>query len=78
MGTLTIRNLPDDLVGRIKAAAKRNGHSMEQEVREALAARYSSRDAIVERMRERAERMPPIAAGEIDRWIEVGREGESA
>ena len=36
MPTLTIRNVPVKTVRALKALAKRNGHSMEQELREML------------------------------------------
>ena len=36
MGTITIRNLDDDLIGRIKAKAKSAGRSMESELRRQL------------------------------------------
>ena len=49
MATLTIRNLPADLVACIKAAARGNGRSMEQEVRDVLTARYAPRAAILAR-----------------------------
>jgi plasmid stability protein len=43
MATLTIRNLRDEVVKRLKEAAKRKGKPMEQEVRELLESRYKSR-----------------------------------
>lgn len=73
MATITIRNLPDDLVKRIKAAAARNGSSMEQEVRELLRQHYPSRSEIWARVRERSAQFPPTTAEEIDAWIESGR-----
>jgi plasmid stability protein len=36
MPTLTIRNVPVKIVRALKSLAKRNGHSMEQELREML------------------------------------------
>ena len=36
MGTITIRNLDDELIGRIKAKAKSAGRSMESELRRQL------------------------------------------
>jgi hypothetical protein len=38
MASITIRNLPSDIVGRLKALAAGNGRSMEQETREMPAA----------------------------------------
>ena len=36
MATLTIRNVPENVVELLKVRAKNNGHSMEQEVRELI------------------------------------------
>jgi len=36
MGSLSVRNLDDELIGRLKRRAARHGHSTEAEVREIL------------------------------------------
>jgi plasmid stability protein len=58
MATLTIRNLEDDVVGALKARAKRNHRSLEAEVRELL------RDAAVggspESLRDLADRIAAL------------------
>ena len=38
MGTITVRNLDEDLKRRLRIRAAQNGHSMEQEVRDILKA----------------------------------------
>lgn len=43
MAAITIRNLPDEVVEALKARAKRNGRSMEADVREVLS-RLATRD----------------------------------
>ena len=73
MATITVRNLPDEVVDRIKAAARNHGHSMEQEVRDILEDRFTSRDAVFERIERRWERLPSATKDEIDHWIEEGR-----
>lgn len=73
MATLTIRKLPKDVVERLKAAASRNKRSMEQEVRELLAQRYTPREVILQRIRKRTENFPAATAREIRKWIETGR-----
>ncbi|HHM04815.1 MAG TPA: hypothetical protein ENJ19_03620 [Gammaproteobacteria bacterium] len=73
MATVTIRNLPDDLVERIKLSARSHGCSMEQEVRLLLQARYAERSEIAKRARERWERLPKTSAAEVRRWRETGR-----
>ena len=39
MATITIRNVPDQLVDRIKRLAEQKGVSMEQEIRDLLQSR---------------------------------------
>jgi antitoxin FitA len=73
MATLTIRNVPDDVVARIKNAATQKGHSMEQEVRELLEARFQAKNEALRRIRERWKDLPETTPEEIERWIEVGR-----
>ena len=74
MATLTVRNLPVEVVERIKGSARRHGRSMEQEVRDALTARYGSRTDVLQRVAQRAVSLPPTTTDEIDRWIEAGRD----
>jgi len=74
MPTLTIRNLPQRTVRSLKALARRNGHSMEQEVRDLLEMSLSERAAVLDRIEagwETQARRP--AADEVDRWIRTGR-----
>jgi plasmid stability protein len=73
MATLTIRNLPDDVVERIKNAAAQKGHSMEQEVRELLETRFQAKNEALRRIRERWKDLPETTPEEIERWIETGR-----
>jgi plasmid stability protein len=57
MGTITVRNLPEDLIERIKGTAEMNGRSMEEEVRRTLAHEYRSNREILQRLKERAAQM---------------------
>lgn len=77
MATLTIRNLPVDLVERIKARAGRQGRSMEQEVRDLLMEHFAARAAVLERMRERSAGLAAVTPEEVDRWIESERDDGS-
>ena len=75
MATLTIRNVRPAIVKSLKSQAKRNGRSMEQEVRELLEQRFADRLAVLEeikRMVASQSRRPTHE--EIDSWIEYGRE----
>jgi antitoxin FitA len=73
MATLTIRNVPEDVVERIKNAAAHRGHSMEQEVRELIESRYEAKNEALRRIRERWKVLPETTPEEIKRWIETGR-----
>jgi plasmid stability protein len=74
VATLTIRNLPDDLVERVRVSASRHGRSMEQEVRELLQQRYAARQDVLSRLDERWRQHPQATAAEIAAWIAEGRE----
>lgn len=73
MATLTIRNVPDDVVGRLKEAAERKQRSMEQEVRELLNQRYPERQGLFSSIRDRWGRFPAPRAEQVEEWIEKGR-----
>ena len=74
MPTLTIRNVPLRTVRSLKALARRQRQSMEQEVREVLETSVGERIGILEQIEAgwRAQRRRPRAE-EIDRWITAGR-----
>lgn len=74
MPNLTIRNVPARTVEFLKALARQNGRSMEQEVRELLAGYTTERQSLLRQLEERWERQArrPTAA-EIDRWTGIGR-----
>ena len=73
MATITIRNLPDRVVARLKKAAAMHDRSMEQMVRELIVERFADRRETVKRIRESWQGMPGTTSEEIDRWIEHGR-----
>ena len=73
MATLTIRNVPEDVVARLKKAAARKDRSMEQEVRELLKIRYLSKEAAIVSMQESWETMPPTPREQADKWLEDTR-----
>lgn len=73
MATLTIRNLSDELIQRVKTAAEHNHRSMEQEVRELLQRRYADKEQVLARLRERWEQLPSASPDEVERWREEGR-----
>ncbi|MBE9063512.1 hypothetical protein [cf. Phormidesmis sp. LEGE 11477] len=76
MASLTIRNLPDEVVQRIKTLASMKGHSMEQEVRELLETRYASKSEAIQRIRQRWSALPETTPQEVDSWRVVGRHND--
>ncbi|MFM6122126.1 MAG: FitA-like ribbon-helix-helix domain-containing protein [Sphaerospermopsis kisseleviana] len=73
MATITIRNIPDELVERIKHLAGQKGVSMEQEVRDLLQKRYGQRDEVLTRIRQRVEVLPMEAENRVQSWKSEGR-----
>ena len=73
MATITIRNISDELVDRIKRLAGQKGISMEQEVRDLLQLRYGQRDEVLARIRQRAKALPMEPESRVQIWKSVGR-----
>ncbi|KHG43068.1 MAG: hypothetical protein HEQ20_28995 [Aphanizomenon flos-aquae KM1D3_PB] len=73
MATITIRNISDELMARIKRLAAQKGVSMEQEVRDLLQKRYGQRDEVLARIRQRAEVLPMEAESRVQSWKSAGR-----
>lgn len=73
MATITIRNIPEALVERIKDQAGQKGVSMEQEIRNLLHNRYQERTAVLERIRKRWETLPAQSAEQLQDWKQLGR-----
>ncbi|MEH2412831.1 FitA-like ribbon-helix-helix domain-containing protein [Nostoc sp.] len=73
MATITIRNISDELVDRIKRLAGQKGISMEQEVRDLLQKRYGQRDEVLARIRQRAEALPMESESRVQTWKSEGR-----
>jgi plasmid stability protein len=74
MATLTIRNVPAKIVRSLKALARRNRRSMEQEVRTVIEQHVGEREALLDEIEQswgRQSRRPE--AHEVDSWIETGR-----
>lgn len=75
MATLTIRNVPTKVVKSLKALARRNRRSMEQEVRTVLEQHVGDRFALLDEIEQswaRQTRRPK--AHEVESWIQVGRQ----
>jgi plasmid stability protein len=73
--TLTIRNVPVRVVRGLKALARRRDQSMEQAVRELLAAQFEDRASVLRQIEASwAGQARRPSAAEIDGWIASGRE----
>ena len=74
MPTLTIRNVPANVIRSLKALARRHRRSMEQELRDLIEGYVAERQAVLDQIESgwaRQARRP--TAAEIDRWMSVGR-----
>lgn len=67
MGSITIRQLDDELKERLRRRAALHGRSMEDEVRELLRTSLSNEDAEPENLAERIRsRFEPLGGVELD------------
>jgi plasmid stability protein len=74
MPTLTIRNVPAKTVRALKTLAKRNGHSMEQELREMLKQQVLDRASAMAQIEQFwASKERRATPEEIDAAIREGR-----
>ena len=73
MATITVRNLNEDIVDRLKAVAEENGRSMEQEVRELLEARFAPKADVLDRVRARWKKTKGPSRAEVADWRSEGR-----
>lgn len=74
MATITVRNLEPNFVRSLKLLAKRNGRSMEQEVREILEMHVGDKLSMMKQIEEswsKQARRP--TADEVEAWIKEGR-----
>ena len=74
VASLTIRNVPERVVRRLKTLAKRQNMSMEQVVRDLLDEYAGERSSVLKQVEaswQRQARRP--SAEEIDAWITAGR-----
>ena len=76
MATITIRNLEPEVVDHLKRRAKRNGHSMEQEVREVLRQQKPTREELLSEIEALWPKITnPPSAKDVDSWFRIAREG---
>ncbi len=80
MAVLTLKNVPEELVDRLKREAKQNRRSLNQEALARLEASIASRRrnpedtvAFLRRFHKRLAHLPPLSGGFIDRAKRGGR-----
>ena len=79
MATITVRNLPDEVIEMIKNRARRNRRSMEQEVRSILSGVVHDRERAMMRIETLwAKQKRQIPREEIDEWLRRARRQENS
>jgi plasmid stability protein len=77
MATITVRNIPDEVIEMIKNRARRNRRSMEQEVRSILSGVVHDREQAMRRIESLwNEQKRYIPREEIDGWLKRARNRE--
>jgi plasmid stability protein len=79
VATITVRNIPDEVVEMIKNRARRNRRSMEQEVRSMLSSAVHDREAAMNRIEALWKKQNrPISKEEVDAWLKRARYREDS
>lgn len=74
MPTITIRNVPDEVLKRLKALARSNNRSMEEELRVMICARVADRFSVLQQVWQSWSKQDrPTTSKEVDRWIRESR-----
>ncbi|MGM0578005.1 MAG: FitA-like ribbon-helix-helix domain-containing protein [Myxococcota bacterium] len=74
MPTVTIRNVPEDVLQRLKTLARRNNRSMEEELRHLIASKTAERLSVLTQIEESWEAQSrPTTPDEVDAWIRGSR-----
>jgi plasmid stability protein len=77
MATITVRNIPDEVIEMIKNRARRNRRSMEQEVRSILSGVVHDRERAMKRVESLWRKQKrPISREEVDGWLRRARKRE--
>jgi plasmid stability protein len=74
MATITVRNIPDEVIEMIKNRARRNNRSMEQEVRLILSEVVHDRERAMRRIETLWRKQKrPVSREEVDTWLKQAR-----
>jgi len=79
MATITVRNIPEDVITMIKNRARRNKRSMEQEVRTILSEVVLDREWAMKRIESLWQQQKrPISKEEVDAWLRKAGQNENS
>ena len=79
MATITVRNIPEEVIAMIKNRARRNKRSMEQEVRTILSEVVLDRERAMKRIESLwKQQKRPISKQEVDTWLRKARQNEDS
>jgi plasmid stability protein len=72
--TVTLRNIPDNVIGRLRSQARRNGRSMQAELLSIVTATVVDRESLREQIAACRQAMrTPLTPEKIRRAIEEGQ-----
>jgi len=79
MATITVRNIPDEVIAMIKNRARRNKRSMEQEIRTILSEVVLDRERATKRIESLCQQQKrPISKEEVDAWLRKAGQNENS
>jgi len=79
MATITVRNIPGEVIAMIKNRARRNKRSMEQEVRTILSEVVLDRERAMKRIESLWQQQKrPISKEEVDAWLRKAGQNENS
>ena len=79
MATITVRNIPEEVIAMIKNRARRNKRSMEQEVRTILSEVVLDRERAMKRIESLWQQQKrPISKEEVDAWLRRADQNENS
>jgi plasmid stability protein len=74
MATLTVRNIPEDVLRSLKTLARMNHRSMEEELRRLIESKAMDRLSVLRQVEASWKRQKrPTTRREVERWIRESR-----
>ena len=79
MATITVRNIPEEVIAMIKNRARRNKRSMDQEIRTILSEVVLDRERATKRIESLWQQQKrPISKEEVDAWLRKAGQNENS